>query len=84
MSGFSAHTKLRQYGGSEINGAGELRGDTFSLPEHFRQNFLSPSVLYSGIFIATKEHSMFDLVMLAVALILFAMTIAYAYACDRL
>lgn len=53
LSGFSAHTKLGQYGGLEINGAGELRGDTFSLPEHFRQNFLSPSVLYSGIFIAT-------------------------------
>lgn len=34
--------------------------------------------------ISPKEHSMFDLVMLAVALILFAMTIAYAYACDRL
>jgi hypothetical protein len=34
--------------------------------------------------ISPKEHPMFDLVMLAVAFILFEMTIGYAYACDRL
>jgi hypothetical protein len=34
--------------------------------------------------IGPKERPMFDLIMLAVALILFATTIGYAYACDRL
>jgi hypothetical protein len=38
----------------------------------------------SAVPISPKEHPMFDLVMLAVALILFAVTIGYAYACDRL
>jgi hypothetical protein len=31
-----------------------------------------------------KEHLVFDIAMLALGLIFFVVTIAYAYACDRL
>jgi hypothetical protein len=31
-----------------------------------------------------KEHSMLDLIMLAIGLGFFALSIGYAYACDRL
>jgi hypothetical protein len=33
---------------------------------------------------ASKEHPMLDLVMLAVALGFFALSVGYAYACERL
>jgi hypothetical protein len=39
ISGFSAHTKLGQYGGLEFNGKQELSHEPFVLREHFRQNF---------------------------------------------
>jgi hypothetical protein len=39
LSGFSAHTKIGKYGGLEINGKGDLSHETFSMREHYRQNF---------------------------------------------
>jgi hypothetical protein len=53
LSGFSAHTKLGQYGGLEVNGAGEEKGDLFALPEHFRQNFSGATELFSGHYLIT-------------------------------
>ena len=38
LSGFSAHTKLRQYGGLDFNGTGDLGHENFSLREHYKQN----------------------------------------------
>ena len=33
---------------------------------------------------AAKEHAMFDIVLLALGLAFFVLSVAYAYACDRL
>lgn len=38
LSGFSAHTKIKEYGGLNFNGTGELSHETFSMREHFNQN----------------------------------------------
>jgi hypothetical protein len=38
LSGFSAHTKLGQYGGLNVNGSKEDGHETFVLREHFSQN----------------------------------------------
>lgn len=38
ISGYSAHTKLGQYGGINFNGKGELGHETFTLREHYNQN----------------------------------------------
>lgn len=38
LSGYSAHTKVKQYGGLNINGVGELAHETFSMREHFGEN----------------------------------------------
>jgi hypothetical protein len=38
ISGFTAHTKLSQYGGLQVNGKQPIDGEVFELREHFRQN----------------------------------------------
>ena len=38
LSGYSAHSKLGQYGGININGKGDQGHETFILREHFSQN----------------------------------------------
>lgn len=42
LSGFSAHTKLGQYGGLEVNGKRENRHESFSMREHYRQVLEEP------------------------------------------
>lgn len=39
LSGYTAHTKVGQYGGIELNGKGDLMHETLTLREHFKQNF---------------------------------------------
>ena len=39
LSGYTAHTKPGQYGGIELNGKGDLGHESFTLREHFKQNF---------------------------------------------
>jgi hypothetical protein len=38
LSGYTAHTKLGQYGGLKVNGKGDDGHEEFSLREHFAQN----------------------------------------------
>lgn len=38
LSGYSAHTKVAQYGGLEFNGVQDLSHETFSFREHFSEN----------------------------------------------
>lgn len=38
LSGYTAHTKLGQYGGIKVNGKGDLAHEDFILREHFNQN----------------------------------------------
>lgn len=38
LSGYSAHTKVKQYGGLNFNGTGELSHEQFTMREHFSQN----------------------------------------------
>lgn len=38
LSGYSAHTKLGQYGGINFNGRGRDGHETFVLREHYKQN----------------------------------------------
>jgi len=38
LSGYSAHTKLGQYGGINLNGKGDQGHETFILREHYNQN----------------------------------------------
>lgn len=38
LSGYSAHTKVGQYGGLNFNGVGNLSHEDFSFREHFREN----------------------------------------------
>ena len=38
LAGYTAHTKIGQYGGIELNGKGELAHESFTLREHFKQN----------------------------------------------
>lgn len=39
ISGFTAHTKLGQYGGLAVNGKGEEGHEAFVMPEHYNDNF---------------------------------------------
>jgi len=39
LSGYTAHTKIGQYGGIEFNGVGNGGHENFYLREHFNQNF---------------------------------------------
>ena len=39
LSGYTAHAKLGKYGGIQVNGKGEDGHETFTLREHFNQNF---------------------------------------------
>lgn len=41
LSGYTAHTKVGQYGGLQLNGKGELGHESFELREHFKQNIES-------------------------------------------
>lgn len=38
LSGYSAHTKVGQYGGLEVNGKGSDACETFVMREHYNQN----------------------------------------------
>jgi hypothetical protein len=38
LSGYSAHCKLGEYGGLNVNGKGEDGHETFTMREHFSQN----------------------------------------------
>lgn len=38
LSGYSAHTKVGQYGGINVNGSGQLSHEPFILREHFSEN----------------------------------------------
>lgn len=39
LSGYSAHTAIGAYGGLNVNGKGEDAHETFTMREHFSQNF---------------------------------------------
>ena len=38
LKGYTAHTKLGEYGGIEVNGARENAGEPFQIQEHYREN----------------------------------------------
>ncbi len=62
----------------------ELQWRRISKPDHAgleRSSGVDPAFAIS---LRRKEHQMLDIVMLALGLVFFAATIAYAYACDRL
>lgn len=38
LSGYTAHCKVSQYGGLNVNGAGDLKHEDFCMREHFAEN----------------------------------------------
>ena len=62
LSGYSAHTKLGQYGGIQFNGKGKNAHEDFYLREHFKQNFEG---FGSGFHFCKTAHKPYDIVVTA-------------------
>ena len=57
LSGYTAHTKVGQYGGLKINGKGDLAHEDFIMREHYTQN-LDPNLYFGFCKTARKPYDM--------------------------
>jgi len=65
LSGYSAHTKIGQYGGINVNGKGDDGHETFVLREHFNENLAN-----EGFNFCKTAQKPYDLVVVACLAIL--------------
>jgi hypothetical protein len=71
LSGFTAHTKIGQYGGLKFNGTGELSHEDFSAREHFKQNLESrPYSVQDGFNFCKTARKPYDKVVVACLIVL--------------
>jgi hypothetical protein len=69
----------------QVAGEGRAAGRTISRPVDADQRLARGGAsIADGAFRRRKEHPMLDVIMLAIALGFFALSVGYAIACDRL